>query len=104
MGTSIATTLWEDRAQLHRSHLVEQLAAGGPGGLDAALAPLQAAGLDRTQAAAMVSRLIDQQAFTRSFDDICLVSSFIFVALMAMVWLTRRPGRPAGAGPGGGAH
>lgn len=97
MGTSIATTLWEDRAQLHRAHLVERLGSGDPA-LQAALAAMQGAGLDATQAMAQLSRMIDQQAFTRAANDIFLVSSVIFVGLAAAVWITQRPSRVAGAG------
>jgi len=97
MGTSIATTLWEDRAQLHRAHLVERLGAGDPA-LQSALAALQGAGLDATQAMAQLSRMIDQQAFTRAANDIFLVSSVIFVGLAAAVWIMQRPARVAGAG------
>jgi len=92
MGTSIATTLWEDRAQLHRAHLVERLGPGDPA-MQGALGALQSGGLDAAQALAQLSRLIDQQVFTRAANDIFLASSFLFVALMAAVWLTRRPAR-----------
>jgi DHA2 family multidrug resistance protein len=38
-----------------------------------------------------VNRLIDQQAFTRAADDVFLVSGFIFLSLIVLVWFTRRP-------------
>lgn len=104
MGTSIATTLWDDRAAMHHAHLAEPLSAGhGP--LPQALAGLQSAGLSAEQALAQVNRLIDQQAYTRAADDIFFASSVLFLALIGLIWFTRRPPRlgPAPA-DAGGAH
>ncbi|WP_374673322.1 DHA2 family efflux MFS transporter permease subunit [Ideonella sp.] len=104
MGTSIATTLWDDRAAMHHAHLAEPLGTGH-GALAQTLASLQAAGLSAEQALAQVNRLIDQQAYTRAADDIFLASSLLFLALIGLIWFTRRPPR-LGAAPvdAGGAH
>nr|WP_316639336.1 DHA2 family efflux MFS transporter permease subunit [uncultured Roseateles sp.] len=104
MGTSIATTLWESRAALHHAHLTERLALGDPVTTDM-LAKLGAAGLSPEQGLLQVNRLIDQQAFTRAADDIFLGSAGLFLCLIAMIWLTKRPPR-VGAAPAdaGGAH
>ena len=96
MGTSIATTLWEDRATLHHAHLTETLAAGDPR-LTQALSQLGEAGLSNAQALVQLNRMIDQQAFTRAADDIFLASAWIFLALIALIWFTRRPQRLASA-------
>jgi len=106
MGTSISTTLWDDRAILHRSHLTELLHNGNAVFQDM-LGRLTGAGLSREQALAQINRLIDQQAYTRAADDIFLVSSWIFIGLIAMVWVTQRPKRQGGPGAAvdaGGAH
>jgi DHA2 family multidrug resistance protein len=100
MGTSIATTLWESRAAMHHAHLTEPLLQG-QGALVLALEGLRASGMGELQALAQINRLIDQQAYTRAADDVFLGSSFLFVALIGLVWLTSRPvtvGAP-GAGP-----
>ncbi|RYF53074.1 MAG: MFS transporter, partial [Comamonadaceae bacterium] len=51
-------------------------------------------------------RLIDQQAFTRAANDIFLGSAFLFLLLIGLIWLTKRPPRAAGGGAAdaGGAH
>ncbi len=92
MGTSIATTLWENRAAMHHAHLSEPLLQG-QGSFAAAMAALRAGGLNEAQALAQVNRLVDQQAYTRAADDIFLGSAFLFVALIGVVWMTRRPAR-----------
>ena len=67
------------------------------------------AGLSESAALAQLHRLVDQQAFTRAADGIFLASAVIFVLLIGLVWLTRRPPRLARS-PGsaaeyaGGAH
>jgi DHA2 family multidrug resistance protein len=91
MGTSISTTLWDDRAALHHAHLSEVLGSGQGGAFATTLANLQAAGLSPEQALAQVNRLVDQQAYTRAADDIFLVSAMIFLGLIALIWITRRP-------------
>ena len=105
MGTSISTTLWDNRAALHHAHLSEGLVQG-QGVFAQTLQNLQAAGMSQTQALAQINRMIDQQAFTRAADDIFLGSAGIFVLLIGSLWLTRRPTPhhgPASA-DAGGAH
>ncbi|WKB55350.1 DHA2 family efflux MFS transporter permease subunit [Eleftheria terrae] len=102
MGTSLSTTLWENRAALHHTHLAERLPATDPV-MQEAMSKLAAAGLSPEQAAAQINRLMDQQAFTRAADDIFLASAFLFVALIAMVWMTR-PRKGTAAADAGGAH
>ncbi|MFO1220068.1 MAG: DHA2 family efflux MFS transporter permease subunit [Burkholderiaceae bacterium] len=99
VGTSIATTVWDDRATLHHARLAEALGSGA-GPLDAAANAMTSAGFTREQALATINRLIDQQAFTRAADDVFLVSAFGFLLLTVLVWLTRRPARVAVAPPG----
>ena len=103
-GTSISTTLWDERATLHHAHLVEHLGNTGDGPLAEVWAKLGAAGLSPGQIAAQLNRMIDQQAFTRAADDVFFISAFLFILLIGMVWFTK-PVRAADAAPGGGgAH
>ena len=103
MGTSISTTLWENRATLHHHHLAERLALGDPAET-AALDTLQRTGFSHDQALAYLNRLVDQQAFTRAADDIFLASALLFLVLIAFVWLTRRPPKMGVPVDAGGAH
>jgi len=90
VGASVSTTVWESRAVMHHAHLVETLQPGSAA-LSNALATLQAGGLSEPAALAQLTRLIDQQAHTRAADDIFLVSAWLFLGLIALIWLTRRP-------------
>lgn len=97
MGTSIVTTLWEQRTSLHRAHLTELLALGDRG-LQGALDALQASGLPVEAALAQVSRMIDQQAATRGMDDVFTLSSWLLLAMMGLVWLAHGPSQAARGG------
>lgn len=105
MGTSIATTLWDSRAALHHAHLTEGLVQG-QGAFANALDNLTTSGLSTAQALAQINRLIDQQAYTRAANDVFLGSSFLFLLLIGLVWLTHRPSHigAGGAADAGGAH
>jgi DHA2 family multidrug resistance protein len=102
IGTSLFTTLWEHRASLHHANLTEHIgAARAPA--EQALAQLQAAGVTPEQALAAVNRLIDQQAFTMAATDVYLLSSWLFLGLIALVWLSA-PRRGGAAGAAAAAH
>ncbi len=95
-GTSIATTLWDDRAAMHHAQLAENISTAN-GNASQAVAGLQSQGFSAEQAYAMINRLIDQQAFMLSANDIFYASAFIFLLLVGVVWLAR-PVKAAGAG------
>ncbi len=102
IGTSLITTLWEHRAALRHALMAEQVHSGRAA-TEGALAQSAAAGLTPEQSNAMLKRLIDQQAFTIAATDLLLLSAWLFLALIALVWLTQ-PTRGAAAADGGGAH
>ena len=95
-GTSIATTLWEDRAKLHHVQLVEVASSGRTVTADA-LTGLQNLGLTSTQSLALINRWVDEQAFTLSAIEIFYASALMFLALIPFVWITR----PRRGGMGG---
>lgn len=102
MGTSTVTTIWENRATLHHVHMVEKVSRSDPGAMDG-LNALMNTGMSFDQAAAQITRLIDQQAFTRAADDVYLISSFLFLCLIPIVWMAK-PKKMAAPVDAGGAH
>jgi len=101
-GTSIVTTLWDRRATLHHAQLVEHLSAGDPVSSQA-LANLQSGRFGAQQSYGVLNRLVDNQAFMLSANDIFYVSGALFLVLVFVIWLAR-PGAAAGAGAASGAH
>jgi DHA2 family multidrug resistance protein len=54
-----------------------------------ALATLQSGGLGAQQSYGVLNRLVDQQAFMLSADDIFYVSGILFLALIFVIWLAK---------------
>ncbi|MDB6002044.1 MAG: emrB, partial [Rhizobacter sp.] len=102
LGTSISTTLWENRAVLHHARLVERLGAGDSV-MGETLTHLQSTGLSAMQAAAQVNRLIDQQAYTWAADDIFFGSAVVFLVLIGLIWFSS-PAKGGGGAEAAGAH
>jgi len=99
-GTSISTTLWEDRATMHHAQLAEAINHGSQAATQT-LDQLQASGMSAAQALASVDRMLNAQAYVLSADDVFYASALIFIALLPLVWLAKRPRSAADAG---GAH
>jgi MFS transporter, DHA2 family, multidrug resistance protein len=97
-GTSIATTWWDRRASLHHAQLAEHITPYDSSSTQA-LATMQAGGLTPEQSLEAMNRIVDQQAFMLSANDIFYVSALMFVALIAVVWLARPVKQAAGAAP-----
>jgi len=105
IGTSVATTVWENRAILHHAQLAESINAGNETAVGI-LQGLQSSGMDSTQALAQVNRLIDQQAFMLAANDVFYASAILFLLLIPLVWLAHAPKKGDGgaADAAAGAH
>jgi DHA2 family multidrug resistance protein len=101
-GTSIATTLWENRAAFHHAQLAESINNASVPATQA-LAGFSSLGMSREQGLFYINRLIDQQAFTLSADDIFFQSAVVFLCLVVVIWMAR-PTHAHGPADAGGAH
>ena len=102
IGTSVTTTLWDDRATMHHAQLTEQINSGSVAATGF-MHQLAAAGLTPSQIAAQMSRMIDQQAYMLSANDVFAASAVLFLILIGVVWLAR-PVKTAAPVDAGGAH
>jgi MFS transporter, DHA2 family, multidrug resistance protein len=102
IGTSVTTTLWDDRATVHHVQLTEQINNGSVAATGF-MHQLAAAGLTPQQIAAQLSRMIDQQAYMLSANDVFAGSAVLFLVLIGVVWLAR-PVKSAVPVDAGGAH
>jgi DHA2 family multidrug resistance protein len=100
-GTSISTTLWEDRAALHHAQLAESVNNGSTAA-QSTISGLSSSGFSADQVLALINQMVNQQAFTMAAVDIFYVSALLFVLLIPIVWLSH-PQRGAAA-DAGGAH
>ncbi|MCF8479550.1 MAG: DHA2 family efflux MFS transporter permease subunit [Rhodospirillum sp.] len=106
VGLALINTLLNDRTDLHLARLREQVSWGRPG-VDEALAQMTAAFADlgsNASAAALnqMTLIIRQQATVMAFGDVFLALTVVFVSLVLLAPLMRRP--KMGPGGGGGGH
>jgi DHA2 family multidrug resistance protein len=97
-GTSIAITLWQDRAAVHHAQLAEMVNLGSSAATNA-IAGFNASGMSTEQALSQINRMVDQQAYMLAANDIFYGSALVFLLLIPFVWLSR----PIRAGKAGGA-
>ena len=104
IGTSVSTTMWENRATLHHAQLAEAV-NNGSSAAQSTLQGLAASGLTPEQALGQVNRLVDQQAFTMAATDLFWLSAMLFLLLIPLVWLSHpQRGGAGGADAAAGAH
>jgi DHA2 family multidrug resistance protein len=97
-GTSLAVTLWDQRAALHRSQLTDHLNnASQP--LQDYLGQIQGAGVPREQAFAQIDHMLTVQSYTLAANDLFWLGGCLLVLLIFVIWQTRPPfgGGNAGA-------
>ncbi|KWT88181.1 MULTISPECIES: DHA2 family efflux MFS transporter permease subunit [unclassified Variovorax] len=103
VGTSIATTVWENRAALHHAQLVESVNPGNAAA-SSAMAGLSAGGLSAEQVLGQLNHIVDQQSFMLAANDVFYASAVLFLLLIPFVWLAK-PARSGGASDAAaGAH
>jgi MFS transporter, DHA2 family, multidrug resistance protein len=106
IGTSIFQTAWDHRSILHHAHLNEVTTAFNPT-FQQFTHQVQAAGNNPEQSYGVFNRVLDQQAALLGVDDLFYLSAILFVALVALIWVARRPGAAGGgddAATASGAH
>lgn len=89
-GTSISVSLWERREAFHQSRLVEHVYQLNSVS-NQFLEKLQEIGFFGLKSYAVLYRIIINQAFMLSTNDIFWLSGWIFMSLLIVVWLTKPP-------------
>jgi DHA2 family multidrug resistance protein len=89
-STSIATTVWDNRAALHQSRLAEASSIYSPT-LQQAAGSLQGLGLGEEQTLGVLTRALAEQSYMMSSLDYFWISSWLSLGLVALVWMTRKP-------------
>jgi DHA2 family multidrug resistance protein len=72
--------------------LIEHLTATDPSTAQS-LAAVQAGGFDANQGVPLLNRLVDNQAFMMSANDIFYASAVLFLLLVGLIWLARPAAR-----------
>ncbi len=108
-GVAFITTLLARRAQFHQARLVEHLSIFDPSvqiwlrELNHALSLKLGSMADHTQRAlAMIYGQVQRQATAMAFDDVFYAQMLIFLGLVGILWIIRKP--PIGKKPAPGGH
>jgi DHA2 family multidrug resistance protein len=103
VGASLAITLWDDRAKVHRAQLVEHVVRGNPA-TESMLRALEAQGLSAQQALAHIDHALEVEARMMSTVDLFWLSAVLFLALAVLVWLANAPRAAAKMAVTSGSH
>jgi MFS transporter, DHA2 family, multidrug resistance protein len=104
IGTSIFQTAWDHRSILHHEQLNEVTTPFNPV-FQQFTSQLQHGGNSQQQAYGIFNHLLDQQAAQLGVDDLFYISAILFVGLIALLWIARRPGHGGDASAAAsGAH
>ncbi|RAP57664.1 DHA2 family efflux MFS transporter permease subunit [Oleiagrimonas sp. MCCC 1A03011] len=88
-AASITTFVWDRRAVVHHAQLASHITPYNPTAR-AALEEMGKGGHD-TRAALILNSEITRQGFQMAFNDIMHVLGWVFIALIAVLWLTKPP-------------
>lgn len=94
-GISLSIALWQRREAFHQSRLVEQINPYHSASTQT-LHQLQQLGFTSHQAYQSLYNMIIRQSFMMATNDFFWLSGWIFLALIAVVWLTKKPKLPQG--------
>lgn len=103
-GASVATTLWDNRATLHRAILNESVDRTNLAFTEA-MTVLREQAWPQSARLAEIEAMLHQQAYMISANDVFYLGALLFLALFAVVWLAHPTDRkPMEGVDAGGAH
>lgn len=90
IGTSVFTTIWNDRAIFHRSRIVELITEFNPI-TNQALVDLSQAGYQGLQPLAYLDSLATQQAYMLATNDVFRMAAISFIPLIVLIFFCKPP-------------
>ncbi|NYI01143.1 DHA2 family efflux MFS transporter permease subunit [Cupriavidus plantarum] len=104
VGTSLATTGWNNRSILHHAQLAEQANPNNPTYVAAIEGIQRTLNFSPDQAVAFFERNLNTQAVMLGLNDIFWISSVTFVVIIPLIWFTRPARNGGAAAAASGAH
>lgn len=101
IGTSVTTTIWNNREALHHTHLTEAVTPFNPN-TQLMYSRLQDLGMNSQQASGYIEQQITNQGMMIAGNEIFWISAAVFLVLIVLVWFARPPFNLGGHS--GGAH
>ena len=99
-AASLTTYAWTERGAIHHAHMTEHISRLDPAAMQTVA---QYGGGDLQRGAAVLERMISNQAAQLGFNEIFHLLGIIFLGVILFVWLAKPPfGAKMGGAPGGG--
>jgi MFS transporter, DHA2 family, multidrug resistance protein len=102
-GTSIMSTIWNDRTIQHHAQLAEQTGVNNPVYVHALAAIQSTLHVSFGRAEAFFETQMTSQAAMLGLNDVFWLSAVTFITIIPLIWVTK-PGKSVAKGPGAGAH
>ncbi|TLX21745.1 DHA2 family efflux MFS transporter permease subunit [Thermomonas fusca] len=101
-AASLTTYAWSERGAVHHAHMTERVSTLDPTAMEAVA---QYGGGDLQRGAAVLEKMISNQAAQLGFNEIFHLLGIIFIGVILFVWLAKPPfGAKTGGAPAGGGH
>ena len=100
-AASLTTYAWTERGAVHHAHLTERISAYDPNTLQAVT---QYGGGDLQRGAAVLERMISNQAAQLGFNEIFHLLGILFLCVIAFVWIAKPPFAAKAGGAAAGGH
>jgi DHA2 family multidrug resistance protein len=102
-GTSIMSTIWNDRTILHHARLAEQTSVNNPAYVHALAGIQTTLHANVFKAQNLFEAQLSAQAAMLGVNDVFLLSALTFIAIIPLIWITKpsKAGAKAAAGAGG---
>ena len=95
----MSVTLWQHRGEYHHAVLAEHLDAASPAAT-AAIQGLSQLGGPAERAWTIIDSIVTRQAFTLAVNDVFLLCTALFLAMIPVVWFAKPPYGNVAAGAG----
>jgi MFS transporter, DHA2 family, multidrug resistance protein len=103
VGTSLASTFWNNRTILHHVQLTDMASVENSGFVQQIAAYKSLLHVDDASAYAFFNSVVDTQSAMLGLNDIFYMSSVIFFVIIPLIWITK-PARSAGSANADSAH
>ena len=100
ISTAVTVTVWQHRGDYHHAVLAEHLTTASAA-TTSYLDGLSALGGPAVRAWTIIDSLVTRQALTLAVNDVFLLCTFLFLAMIPVIWFAKPPFGNVAAGPGG---
>jgi DHA2 family multidrug resistance protein len=100
ISTAVTVTVWQHRGDYHHAVLAEHLNTASAA-TTSYLDGLSALGGPAVRAWTIIDSLLTRQALTLAVNDVFLLCTFLFLAMIPVIWFAKPPFGNVAAGPGG---